>query len=157
MWKKFNVDVNVICFLRKTKARYKVYVSGAHYYEPAATPYSFHGVFPDRSIFSLNLSRIQIPTGTSVTNAIISTDCLCIGLLWQFQAPSNGLLRVYEIKFEFRSVGLCGGFLFLSFFLYLFTCLFLYLLISPFLYFRFPYSFFLSFLLLFFYIFRACF
>ena len=33
--KKFNVDVNVICFLRKTKelrARYKVYgVSGAHY------------------------------------------------------------------------------------------------------------------------------
>ena len=32
--KKINVDVNVICFLRKTKelrARYKVYVSGAHY------------------------------------------------------------------------------------------------------------------------------
>ena len=32
--KKINVDVNVICFLRKTKelrARYKMYVSGAHY------------------------------------------------------------------------------------------------------------------------------
>ena len=32
--KKINVDVNVICFLRKTKelrACYKVYVSGAHY------------------------------------------------------------------------------------------------------------------------------
>ena len=30
--------------------------------------YSYHGVFTDRSIFSLKLSRIQIPTGTSVTN-----------------------------------------------------------------------------------------
>ena len=36
--------------------------------EPAKTPYSCHGVFRDRSIFSLNLSRLQIPTGTSVTN-----------------------------------------------------------------------------------------
>ena len=31
-------------------------------------PYSCRGVFTDRSIFSLNLSRIQIPTGTSVAN-----------------------------------------------------------------------------------------
>ena len=30
--------------------------------------YSCNGVFTDRSIFSLNLSEIQIPTGTSVTN-----------------------------------------------------------------------------------------
>ena len=37
------------------------------------THYSCHGVFTDRSIFSLNLSRIQIPTGTSVTNAVMST------------------------------------------------------------------------------------
>ena len=29
---------------------------------------SCHGVFTDRSIFSLNLSRIQIPTETSITN-----------------------------------------------------------------------------------------
>ena len=28
-------------------------VSGAHHQEPAATPYSCHGVFTDRSIFSL--------------------------------------------------------------------------------------------------------
>ena len=34
----------------------------------ATTPYSCHGVYTDRSNFSLNLSRIQIPTGTSVTN-----------------------------------------------------------------------------------------
>ena len=36
--------------------------------EPATTPYSCHGVFTDQSIFSLNFSRIQIPTGTLVTN-----------------------------------------------------------------------------------------
>ena len=30
--------------------------------------YSCHGVFTERSIFGLNLSRIQIPTGTSVIN-----------------------------------------------------------------------------------------
>ena len=41
---------------------------GAHHQEPATTPYYGHGVLTDRSIFSLNLSRIQIPTGTSVTN-----------------------------------------------------------------------------------------
>ena len=38
------------------------------YQEPATTPYSCHDVFTDRSIFSLNLSRVQIPTETSVTN-----------------------------------------------------------------------------------------
>ena len=32
------------------------------------TSYSCHGVFTDRSIFSLNLSRFQIPTGTPITN-----------------------------------------------------------------------------------------
>ena len=36
--------------------------------EPATTPYSCHGVFTDQAIFSFNLSRIQIPIGTSVTN-----------------------------------------------------------------------------------------
>ena len=36
--------------------------------EPVTTPHSRHGVLTDRSIFSLNLSRTQIPTGTSVTN-----------------------------------------------------------------------------------------
>ena len=41
---------------------------GAHHLEPATTPYFCHGVFTDRSIFSLKLSRIQIPKGTSVTN-----------------------------------------------------------------------------------------
>ena len=41
---------------------------GAHHWEPATIPYSCHGVFTDRSIFSLNLLRVLIPTGTSVTN-----------------------------------------------------------------------------------------
>ena len=36
--------------------------------KPATTPYSCHAVFTDRPIFSLKLSRIQILTGTSVTN-----------------------------------------------------------------------------------------
>ena len=43
-------------------------MAGAYHQEPATTPYSCHGVFTDRSIFSLNLFRIQIPTGTTVTN-----------------------------------------------------------------------------------------
>ena len=42
--------------------------TGARHQEPATTPHSCHGVFTNRSIFSLNLSRIQIPTGTSATN-----------------------------------------------------------------------------------------
>ena len=41
---------------------------GAHHWEPPTALYSCHGVFKDRSILSLNLSRIRIPTGTSVTN-----------------------------------------------------------------------------------------
>ena len=40
---------------------------GAHHQEPATTPYSCHAVFTDQFTFSLNLSRIQILTGTSVT------------------------------------------------------------------------------------------
>ena len=47
---------------------YGTVLAGAHHQESATTPYSCHGVFTDQSIFSLNLSRIQIPTGTSVTN-----------------------------------------------------------------------------------------
>ena len=42
--------------------------SGARHWEPSTTLFSCHGVFTDRSIFSLNLSRIQISTETSVTN-----------------------------------------------------------------------------------------
>ena len=42
--------------------------AGAHYWGHATTPHSCHGVFTDRSIFSLNLTRIQIPAGNSVTN-----------------------------------------------------------------------------------------
>ena len=42
--------------------------TGAHHQEPTTTPYCCHGVFTDRSIFSLSLSQIRIPTGTSVTN-----------------------------------------------------------------------------------------
>ena len=41
---------------------------GAHHQETATTPYSYHGVFTNRSIFSLNLTRIQIPRGPSVSN-----------------------------------------------------------------------------------------
>ena len=46
----------------------------AHHWELATTPYSCHGVFTDRSIFSL--SGIQLPTGATVPNsiAITSTD-----------------------------------------------------------------------------------
>ena len=36
--------------------------------QPATTPYSCHSVFTDRSIFSFNLTRSQISTGTWVTN-----------------------------------------------------------------------------------------
>ena len=43
-------------------------MAGARHQEPATTPYACHGVFTDRFIFSLNLSRIQIPTGAPVTN-----------------------------------------------------------------------------------------
>ena len=43
-------------------------MSWAHHKEPATTSYSWHGVFTDRSIFISNIFRIQIPTGTSVTN-----------------------------------------------------------------------------------------
>ena len=46
--------------LRKRYANYYVQ-PGAHHLEPATTPHSCYGVFTDRSIFSLNLSRIQIP------------------------------------------------------------------------------------------------
>ena len=42
--------------------------TGAHHLEPATTPCYCHGVFTNRSIFNFNLSRIQIPTGTLVTN-----------------------------------------------------------------------------------------
>ena len=42
--------------------------TGAYHQEPATTPYSCHVVLTDRSMFSLNLSLIQIPTRTSVTN-----------------------------------------------------------------------------------------
>ena len=41
---------------------------GARHWEPSTTLFSCHGVFTDRSIFSLKLSRIQISTETSVTN-----------------------------------------------------------------------------------------
>ena len=42
--------------------------AGVHHQEPATTPYSCLSIFTDRANFSLNLSRIQIPTGTLVTN-----------------------------------------------------------------------------------------
>ena len=48
--------------------RWEVTGLGAHHQEPATTLYSCHGVFTDRSIFSLHLSRVQIPTGISETN-----------------------------------------------------------------------------------------
>lgn len=41
---------------------------GAHHKEPETVPYCYLGVFTDRSIFSLKLIRIEIPTGTSATN-----------------------------------------------------------------------------------------
>ena len=63
-----------------------------------------------------------------------SVDCRCIGLLWEFQAPSNGLLRCMRSNLNLE-VMVCVGASFL--FLYLFTCLFLYLLTSSFLYFYF--------------------
>lgn len=47
---------------------YLCIMTGTHHQEPATAPYSWHGVFTDRATFSLNLSRIQIPIGTSVAN-----------------------------------------------------------------------------------------
>ena len=106
---------------------------GAHYWEPVTTPYSRHDVFKDRSIFSLNLSRIQILTQVRKWPiAIISTDCRCIGLLWEFQAPSNGLLRCMRSNYNLEVLVYVGA----SFlFLYLFLSLPPYLLISLFTYF----------------------
>ena len=49
------------CFLRKK-------VNKRSGKEHATTSYSCHGVFTDRSIFTSNLTRIQTPAGTSVTN-----------------------------------------------------------------------------------------
>ena len=54
--------------LSKHQVRCYSVFSRAHHQEPATTPWSCRGVLTDRSIFSLNLSRIQIPTGTSATN-----------------------------------------------------------------------------------------
>ena len=51
------------------KTNHYITVSNRSYHQkPATTLYSCFGVITDRSIFSLNKSRIQIPTGTSVTN-----------------------------------------------------------------------------------------
>ena len=58
--------MSAVCFMAIVKRYWSE--SGGHHWELATTPYSCHGVFTDRCIFSLNLSRIQIPTGTSVTN-----------------------------------------------------------------------------------------
>ena len=79
-------------------------------------------------------------------------------------APSKAP-EVYEIKFEFRSVGLCGGFLFISLFVPFFTSLpayfFIYLFLPFFIFYFFLSLFFTSSLFLcailftFFYIFRA--
>ena len=55
-------------FLQKLRFREVLVWTRSPHYEPATTPYSCHGVFTDRSIFSLNLCWIQIPTGTSMTN-----------------------------------------------------------------------------------------
>ena len=48
--------------------------TGAHHQEPATTitSNSCHGVFPDRSIFSLDVPRIQIVTGTNLSNQLQS-------------------------------------------------------------------------------------
>ena len=46
----------------------KLYGAGANHQESATTPFSCHGVFTDRSIFSLNLCRIQIRAGASIIN-----------------------------------------------------------------------------------------
>ena len=43
-------------------------LSGAHHQEPATTPYSCHGVFTDRSIFSLNLFRMEPQWPIAITS-----------------------------------------------------------------------------------------
>ena len=50
------------------KDNVKSTAAGTHHQERATTPYSCHGVSTDRSIFSLDLPRIQTPAGTSETN-----------------------------------------------------------------------------------------
>ena len=53
---------------RLAVGRLNNFLTGAHHQEPANSPYCCQGVFTNRSIFSVNLSGIQIPTGTSETN-----------------------------------------------------------------------------------------
>ena len=65
MWKEKPIFACVLISTNRITPRLS---SGAHHQEPATTPYSCHGGFIDRSIFSLNLSRIQTPKGTSVSN-----------------------------------------------------------------------------------------
>ena len=65
---KTNMEELLERTFRKSTTIFESTKAGAHHQEPAITPYSCRGVFTDWSIFSLNLSRIQIPTGTLVTN-----------------------------------------------------------------------------------------
>ena len=67
-----HLHVKPLCGLK-----WNLVFSGAHHQEPATTPYSCHGIFTDRSIFSLNFSRIQVPTGASVTNCIHKHGLAC--------------------------------------------------------------------------------
>ena len=102
---------------------------GTYREEPASIPCSCHGVFTDRSVLSLNLSRIQIPTGTSMINCshkqglmltcrlghvhvrlhcFIPTEaypCRLVKmplywLIWRLQNPSNGLLFLLMLNLE---------------------------------------------------------
>ena len=86
-----------------------------------------------------------------------STACRCIGLLWEFQAPSDGLLRCKRSNLNLEVLVYVGA---TFLFLYLFLALPLYLLISLFTYFSLSLFFISSLflcviLLLFFYVFGA--
>ena len=78
---------NSFSFGRKfcTTASFKTEIqvhTGAHHQEPATTitSNSCHGVFPDRSIFSLNVPRIQILTGTNLSNQLQSQARTNVGM-----------------------------------------------------------------------------
>ena len=87
-------------------------VTGAHHQEPATTPYSCHGVFTDRSIFSLNFSRIQIPTRLQNSRFRKAGSAVSVILECEAREPhtpalSPFSLAVFSLAPAFRSNRVC--------------------------------------------------
>ena len=141
--KKFNVDVNVICFQGKRKS-WELVIKCTCPELITRSLQLHHILFTAFSQTNLFLVWIYLEFRSLQERekpiAIISTDCRCIGLLWEFEAPSNGLLSCMRSNLNLE-VMVCVGASFLC--LYFFLSLPLYLLISLFTYYFFISSLFL--------------